>query len=79
LPHDFLKMVLEEDESFQEIFPEEEITPGEFKVIFAIIYSEDKTVEERLLISKLNMVHGNRELEKLGFNVEKLRIKDASG
>ena len=48
-------------------------------MVYAIIYPEDKPIEERLpFFSKLNMVHSNKELTKWGFNVEKLQIRDVS-
>jgi len=63
------------DQSFAELF--DKTNPGDFPVVYAIIYKNDKPIHKRLpFFSKLNMRQNVQQLRERQFRVEKIRIKN---
>jgi uncharacterized protein (TIGR04141 family) len=54
----------------------ERINPEDYEIVYAIIYSDERTLHKRLpFFSKLNMMQSVKHLKDLRFNVSKAKIK----
>lgn len=72
---DIRSAIEEVDAQFTTVINEAGINPEDLEIIFAIIDSDDRPLEERLpFFSKLNMMHTVRMLRNLRFKVSKYKI-----
>ena len=73
------KLILKQDRSFPTLFDEDNLSPRDYTVVYAIIYKESKRIHERIpFFSKLNLVHSVKMLRAMQFNVKKMQIEKIS-
>ncbi|WP_171038236.1 DUF6119 family protein [Aquibacillus sediminis] len=67
------------DSEYSNLIKKDNFITNNYKVVFAIIYKENKPIEERLpFFSKLNFMHTHKQLINMQFNVEKIHIRKLS-
>ena len=70
------RKISEINEEFVDLISEENYKPEDFEVVFAIIESSDRELEDRLpFFSKLNMMQSVQYLKNIRYKVTKTKIK----